>query len=97
MIFGEETTHEIEVNGISFKTGTNMKVLGVKFDYKLQWDDHINGVITKAKKLNSGLRFIRSKLNEKQFKRVLTSQFYSVCLYGSAAWLTDNTYYKDIR
>jgi len=69
------------------KTGKEMKVLGIIFDEKMTWTNHINKVIGKAKKLNSALRFIIQKLNKDQFLKVLTCQFNSACFYASAAWL----------
>jgi len=41
--------------------------------------------------------FIRQKLNRDQFLKVLTCQFYSACLYASAAWLHGANPYKDVR
>jgi len=97
VIFGMDTPQNFRIGGTSFDTGRDMKVLGVTFDSKLSWTPQVDNVLKKAKKLNSALKFMRSRLTIKQFLRVVTSQFYSVCLYGCAAWLNDTTNFKDIR
>ena len=47
---------EIVLNGTILKSQTNMNVLGVIFDSKLQWNDHIAHTI---KKSNSALHCIK--------------------------------------
>jgi len=73
-----------------------MKVLGVTFDHRLNWTKQVDKVIEKGRKLNSGLKFIRKKLNKEQFLKVLTSQYYGTCFYGCNVWMAKNTY-KDVR
>jgi len=97
VIFGEQNGVSIKVGDLSFKTNCTMKVLGVTMDEKLSWSPHIDKVVKKAKSLNSALKFIRNKLNLKQFLKVLTSQFFSTCFYGCQAWLSDITSYRDKR
>jgi len=99
VLFSKIQTEQLKftINGEQFKTGLEMKVLGTVFDAKLTWTSQVNSVISKAKKLNSALSFIRKKLTLKQFLKVLTSQFYSVCFYASAAWLHGQNSYKDLR
>jgi len=94
---GRKQELEIEIGGEVFRTAKEMKVLGVTLDDKISWSSHISKVVSKAKNLNSALSFIRRKLSEDQFLKVLTSQFYGACFYGSAAWLHGNNSYKDIR
>jgi len=94
---GRKQELEIEIGGEVFRTAKEMEVLGVTLDDKISWSSHISKVVSKAKKLNSALSFIRRKLTEDQFLKVLTSQFYGACFYGSAAWLHGNNSYKDIR
>jgi len=87
----------VTVNGETFYTGSEMKVLGVNFDYKLKWTCHINKIIQKSKRLNSGLKFIRNKLKKSQFLKVLTAQYYSTCFYGASVWLNGQNSYLDLR
>jgi len=58
----EELT--IDIGGEKFRTGKEMKVLGITFDDKLSWNPHVEKVIGKAKKLNSALSFIRKNLQK---------------------------------
>jgi len=54
-------------------------------------------MIMKGKKMNSALKFIRSRLTYDQFIKVLTSQFFGVCFYGCNVWLNGQNSYQDIR
>jgi len=87
----------ITIDGENFKSGSEMKVLGVYFDSELKWTKQISSVIEKAKKLNYAMKFIRNKLTFDQFMKVATCQFFSAFYYGCLTWLNPNTSYKNIR
>ena len=42
---------KFEINGITVKTKPSMNVLGVQFDSKLQWHEHIQNVRRQLKKV----------------------------------------------
>ena len=61
------------------------------------WSSHISKTINKLNRLTSGLKFIRRRLTEEQFLKVLTSQYYGICYYGSPVWLGSHTRRMDMR
>jgi len=79
----ESKKMEIQLEGETFKTNGEIKVLGVIFDEKMSWSSEINKAVVKSKELNSCLKLLRNKLNGPQFLKVMTTQYYSTCFYGS--------------
>lgn len=88
---------EISVEGETFKTSNEMKVLGVIFDDKMKWTPQVNKAVSISKRLNSSLKLLRSKLTRPQFLKVMTTQYYSCCFYGSPVWLNGSNPYADLR
>ncbi len=78
------------------KTKSEIKVLGVLLDERLSWSPHISKTINKMNQLSGALKFIRRRLDEDQFIKVLTSQYYGMCYYGGQAWLGRHTRKMDI-
>ena len=56
--------------------------LGVVFDQKLQWSDHIAHCIQKSSKALTAIRLIRNFFNTKEILQLITSNFYSVLYYS---------------
>ncbi len=79
------------------ETMSAIKVLGITMDNKLTWSDHISKTLNKMNQLNGALRFLRRRLNERQFTNVLTSQYYGMCYYGCQAWLGRHTRHMDLK
>jgi len=98
VMFGNETTEEtLEINGEKFVIGNKMKVLGVTFDLRMKFSDHVSNVVSKARKLSSALRMISKKLKYDQFLKVMTSQYYGKCFYGCTVWLNGSNSFLDVR
>ena len=59
-LFYHKDTNPIEIvlNGVSIKSCKTVNVLGVVFDQKLQWAEHISYCITKSKKAITAIRMI---------------------------------------
>ena len=51
------------VNGTLITSKTTIKVIGVNFDSKLNWQSHIQMAITKAKKALQAIKLIRKHFN----------------------------------
>ena len=66
-------------------------------DEKQSWSSHISKAINKMGRLTNGLKFLRKRLDEKQFLKILTSQYYGTCYYACQSWLGAHTRKKDIR
>ena len=78
---------EITINNATIKTKLSMNVLGVQFDSKLQWTDHVNNITLKLKKVLQSIMLIRKYFNKKELLSIITSNYYSVMYYNSEIWL----------
>ena len=76
----------IEFNGVSIVSSKKINVLGVIFDQKLQWSDHIAHCIKKSSKALTAIRLIRRYFNTKELLQLVTSNFYSILYYNSEIW-----------
>ena len=65
-----------------------MNVLGVIFDSKLTWNEHIAHCINKSKKALFALRLLRKYFDFNEMRTLLDSNYYSVLYYNSVIWLT---------
>ena len=63
-------------------------MLGVTFDSKLNWSEHIANAINKAKKSLFALRLLRKYFNYSDMRALLDTYFYSTLYYNSVIWLT---------
>ena len=63
-----------------------INVLGVIFDQKLQWFDHISHCVTKSKKALTAIRMIRKFFTTKELLQFVTSNFYSILFYNFEIW-----------
>jgi hypothetical protein len=88
---------ELKIEEESVKTLEEMKVLGITMDNRLAWTSHIHKTINKLGRLTGSLKFLRRRLTEPQFMKVLTSQYYGICFYNNQAWLGEHTRKSDIR
>jgi len=70
------------------KVLTEMKVLGITFDWMMNWSTHMENMIAKSNKMMSGLKIIRNKFSEKQFMQIVTSQYYGNLNYAMPVWFT---------
>ena len=77
----------VKFNGVSIVSGKNINVLGVIFDQKLHWADHIAHCIKKSSKALTAIRLIKSFFfTTKELLQLITSNFYSVLYYNSEIW-----------
>ena len=63
-----------------------MNVLGVQFDSKLSWNDHVNKTINKAKKAYHAIKLIQKYFTTTELKGLLTSNYFSVLYYNRKIW-----------
>jgi hypothetical protein len=76
-----------------------MNVLGVVFDSKLGWAQHIATAVTKANKAINAIRLIRRYFSNKELLGLLTSNYILYCTttlrYGTCQFLNlnKNSYY----
>jgi len=77
---------EIAVANQSIPVSETLKVLGVIFDKNLQWKTQASSLVTRAQRMISGLKVIRSKLTQDQFMKIVTSQYFGALYYGIPVW-----------
>ncbi len=86
MLLETEEDAILNVGGFSVKSSKTMKVLGMVFDYKMEWTTQINQTINKTHRLFHGLKHLRRFLSLKQLKQAVTAYYYSVLYYGMEVW-----------
>ena len=88
----DQPSIEITLTTQTIKSKTYMKVLGVSFDSKLNWQFQIENSITKAKRALNAIKLIRKHFNKQELLKLITSNYYSILYYNSEIWhLPSNT------
>ena len=83
---GDTTPISINLNNQVIKSNKNINILGVIFDSKLQWADHIAQAITKSMNALNAIRLIKKYFTQKELFQLITSNFYSILYYNSEIW-----------
>ena len=78
----------VSISGAQVKSKKSMNVLGVTFDCKLNWKEHVANVIKKSNKTLYAIRIIKLFFNKSELKILLNSYYFSVLYYNSEIWLT---------
>ena len=63
-----------------------MNILGIIFDSKLTWANHVATQTNKANSALHAIRLIRKFFNQDEILSLLTSNFYSILYYNSDVW-----------
>ena len=63
-----------------------MHVLGIQFDSKLTWAEHVNRTINKSKKALHAIRIIKKYINKQELLNFLISNYNSILYYNSEIW-----------
>ena len=63
-----------------------MNVLGVTFDSKLTWSQHITNTINKANRALHAIKMIKKYFTNKGVLQLVTPNFYSILYYNSEIW-----------
>ena len=87
-LFYKKETQQVSINlGMNMITSKNViNVLGVTFDSRLQWSEHVSKTISKANRALCAIKLIRRFFNTKELTSLLTSNFYSILYYNSEIW-----------
>jgi len=94
-----------EIGKDIIKSKQTMKVLGVIFDARLTWENHIQHTIAKCGSKLSVLRKIRRKFTFEDFQKLITSQYFSQLYYcwliptlkANLKKLVNTAHYKALR
>ena len=76
-----EAKIHLSVNGSIIESSKSMSVLGVIFDSKLNWNDHIAKAINKANSALHCIRLIKYYFTPEELTQIITSNFYSILYY----------------
>ena len=76
----------ITINGKCIISKKAINILGVTFDSKLQWSDHIAKASSKALKALNAIKIIKKFFNKKELLQLITSNVYSILYYNSEIW-----------
>ena len=64
-----------------------MNILGVQFDSRLQWTEHISNTINKSKRALHAIKLIKKHFNKEELRQLLTANYYSILYYNAEVWL----------
>ena len=71
------------------KSNTSINVLGVIFDQKLQWSNHISHCVSKSNKALIAIKMIKHFFTTKELLQLITANSYSILYYNSEIWHLD--------
>ena len=76
----------LKISNNEIKSLDNMNVLGIIFDNKLNWNDHVAKTISKANSALHCIRLIKFYFDPHELLNIITAYFYSILYYGSDIW-----------
>ena len=87
LLVSTNNTAKIKIGNFDITNSKSEKLLGVKFDYKLSFDDHISELCKKARRNIHALSRVASHMNISK-KRILMNAFFkSQFSYCSLVWM----------
>ena len=84
----------IIIKGSEITSKTTMGVLGVLFDSKLQWIQHVALAIKKANNALSAIKLVKKYFNKTELLSIITANYYSRLYYNSEIWLLDSLHVR---
>ena len=79
----------LKIGTSKIKSAPTMRILGILFDDRLNWKQHVNEVVNKATIKLNVIKHMRKFFTSKQFANVITSQIFSRAYYASPVWLNE--------
>ena len=76
----------LTLNGKVITSKETINVLGVIFDSKLQWSQHVAKAVQKSKQALHAINLIKKYFTHRELLSLLTSNFYSILFYNSEIW-----------
>ena len=68
------------------KTSNTINVLGIKFDSRLRWNEHVEMAIKGANVSLYGIKMIKKYFTPAETKNLITAIFFSKLYYGAEVW-----------
>ena len=84
----DQPTIQVRVADNIVKSKKSVNVLGVTFDSKLTWAEHISNTISKSNKALHAIRMIKFFFTRSELKILLNAHYFSTLYYNSEIWLT---------
>ena len=75
---GDSTPISLNLYGKTIVSNKTMNVLGVIFDSKMQWSNHIAHAIKRSTKRLNAIKLIKKFFNQRELISLMTSNFYSI-------------------
>jgi hypothetical protein len=85
---------QLKVGNTKILSKKSINVLGVIFDSKLRWANHVIIASKKANRSLNAIRFMHKFFNCNELLALTTTNFYSILFYNSEVWLS--MYLNDI-
>ena len=82
----DSTPVVLNINGSFVISQKSMNVLGVIFDSKLNWVEHISTSLFKANRALNAVKLIRRYFTCKELLTIVTANVFSVMYYNSEIW-----------
>ena len=82
----DSTPINISINNKAIKLKCNINVLGVLFDSKLNWLDHVSKTLLKTSKALCAVKLIRKFFSTKELIQIVTATVFSILYYNSEIW-----------
>ena len=80
-------TETVMISGRNYEIKKTMKILGVIFDAKLTWHDHVNYAIQGANRAKQALSLISKYFTSQELLVLATAYFYGKLYYAAEIWL----------
>ena len=77
---------DLTFNGVTLISKPTMNVLGVVFDSRLQWNEHVAQTIKKTESALHCMRQIKYFFTPSELMQIITSNVYSILYYNSEIW-----------
>ena len=78
----------MDIRGLQIEVKNSIKVLGVIFDTKMNWNNQARNAMNKANKAKQALSLVRKYFTEEEMIKLATAYFYSTLYYGAKIWLS---------
>lgn len=83
----KQNNYEIDILGEKIKNKNSVNVLGILFDSKLNWSNHIEKVISTSKKDCFMLKKLGPFFLPEELSKIMTAMIFSKFYYGAVIWL----------
>jgi hypothetical protein len=85
------------VDGLKIEIESTLKVLGITFDRKMNWEEQIQRSIEGAMRAKQGIGIIAKHLTCTEIRVLSTALFYSRLYYGSRIWMQEDMPKKQLQ